>query len=119
MKDSKKWAQDILGLAGIELNGPHPWDMQVHDECMFDRVFREGSLGLGEAYMDGWWDAEALDEFIARVLSADLYKKLHANLPLILHAIKLHLTNLQSAKRAFIVGEKHYDIGNDLYTHAR
>lgn len=38
----------------------------------FGRLLAEGTLGLGESYMDGWWDVEALDEFIARLRRARL-----------------------------------------------
>lgn len=39
---------------------------------MFSRVLAQGSLGLGESYMDGWWDCERLDEFFFRILRARL-----------------------------------------------
>ena len=38
--------------------------LQVHDVRMYGRLLGQGSLGLGEAYMEGWWDVEALDEFL-------------------------------------------------------
>jgi cyclopropane-fatty-acyl-phospholipid synthase len=47
-----------------------PWDIQVHHLATFDRILTRGSLGLGESYMDGWWDCGAVDEFITRVLRA-------------------------------------------------
>ena len=53
-----------LDRAGIEVNGPDPADPQVHDERLWARLLRDGTLGLGESYMDGWWDAEALDRFL-------------------------------------------------------
>ena len=28
------------------------------------RVLRDGTLGVGEAYIDGWWDCDALDQMI-------------------------------------------------------
>jgi hypothetical protein len=33
---------------------------QVNDERMFQRVLARGTLGLGEAYMNGWWDCDQL-----------------------------------------------------------
>ena len=42
--------------AGITLGGNRPTDLVVHDERTYPRVFAHGSLGLGEAYMEGWWD---------------------------------------------------------------
>ena len=54
--------QRILERAGIEINGSCPWDLQVHDERLWRRVLLGGNVGLGDAYMDGWWDCQAIDE---------------------------------------------------------
>lgn len=112
---SKKKAQELLALAGIEIDGKNPWDIHVHNERFYRRVFGGGSLALGENYMDGWWDAEELDAFFDKVFSAELNRKL-ITLPLLFHIARARLRNLQDDSRAFIVGEQHYDVGNDLYT---
>ena len=51
---------ELLAHADIKLGGDRPWDITVHDERLFARVLRDGSLGFGETYVDGWWDAPAL-----------------------------------------------------------
>lgn len=107
-------AERMLVAADVRLNGDRPWDLQVHDPRLFARVFAHGSLGLGEAYMDGWWDAERLDQFLTQVIGAGLDRRLA--LPQKLARWSLgHLVNLQSAGRAFRIGERHYDRGNDLF----
>lgn len=78
-------------------------------------MFRQGALGLGEAYLDGWWDAEALDVFFHRILDADLDIAFEGKLPFLRDAALNALVNLQRKARAYTVGERHYDIGNDLY----
>jgi cyclopropane-fatty-acyl-phospholipid synthase len=108
--------REILASAGITLNGPNPWDIQVKDERVYSRIFRDGSLGFGEAYVDGWWDAERLDLAVERVLRAKLEKVVRENWVVVAHAVRARLFNLQAA-HAFEVGERHYDIGNDLYEH--
>ena len=55
--------QEILSTTGVKINGNNPWDIKIHDDRFYDRVFSQGSLGLGEAYMNGWWDCEKLDDF--------------------------------------------------------
>ena len=65
---------DLLSLAGIEVNGRNPWDIQVHDARFYKRAIGEVELGLGESYMNGWWDVEKLDEMIYRIIRADLQK---------------------------------------------
>ena len=65
-------AEQLFKAADVRVNGDRPWDFRVHDERTFARAFAHGSLGLGEAYMDGWWDCEDLDGFFFRVLDAHL-----------------------------------------------
>lgn len=108
--------QALLDRAGITINGTNPWDIQVHDERLYGRVLSSGSLGLGEAYMDGWWSAPALDEFFTRIFNADISGASLAKMQLVFLAAKDLILNAQTRRKAFEVGEAHYDIGNDLYT---
>ena len=108
-------ANEMLGRAGITINGPHPFDIQVHNPHFFKRVLQEGSLGLGESHMDGWWDCERLDIFFTKVLAAGLENQLPHHLKDTLRVAAAKLVNLQSKKRAWIVGKEHYDLGNDLF----
>jgi len=107
-------ARDMLSLADVQIDGDRPWDLRVHDPRLFARVFAHGSLGLGEAYMDGWWDVPRLDQFLARVIAARLDRRLALPRKAARWALG-HLVNLQSGRRAFRVGERHYDLGNDLF----
>lgn len=108
--------RDLLQTAGITLNGPHPWDPQIHDSRFEHRVLAQGSLGLGEGYMDGQWDCEQLDEMIARIIRADLGSHVPRNIRSAWHVTKAKLLNQQSKRRAFHIGQFHYNLGNDLYT---
>ncbi len=73
---SEALLRSLLEPAGVEINGSHPWDIQVHDPRFFDRLFTEVTLAAGESYMDGWWDCPALDEMISRALKADLITRI-------------------------------------------
>jgi len=107
--------QALLAQAGVTINGDNPGDIRVHNSDLYSRLLSGGVLALGESYMDGWWDCESLDQFICKILSANLDQKVKGNYRLALHVLKSKLFNLQKPKRAYQVGEKHYDIGNDLY----
>lgn len=111
----KRRTQALLAHAGIRIGGDRPWDIAVHRQEFYARVFREGSLGLGESYMDGWWDSPALDQFFDHLFRAQLKR---AVLPA-WRAIRLYLQSLllnpQTESRSFQVGESHYDRGNDLF----
>ena len=123
MTDSKEIVEEILSLADIELNGSRPWDVQINNEKVFDRILKEGSLGLGESYMDGWWDCKALDQFFDKLLSANLDKKAQQYLSLSSKAtiaVKFLMSktlNMQNITRSKQVAEQHYNLGNDFYQH--
>lgn len=106
--------QTLLSSAGIKINGDRPWDLRLHGPGVAERAFSTGNLGLGETYMDGAWDADALDEFFYRLLRSRVEKQVQP-LRLVFHALRSRLINLQNVKRAWQVGEAHYDLGNDFY----
>lgn len=108
--------EDVIAGAGVTIDGGRPWDIVVRDPRFFQRVLAEGELGLGESYMDGWWDAEQLDELVARILWAGLDQKVPHAWSTRTRIALAKLTNLQSRRRAFMVGERHYDLGNDLFS---
>lgn len=105
----------LLRPVDVHFNGDRPVDIQVHDDRLYARVIAEGSLGAGESYMDGWWDCDQLDEMIRRVLLARVDRSLGTVWRELPRALMARLVNRQSPRRAFRVGEHHYDIGNDLY----
>lgn len=111
---AKQTVQNLLDHADIQIGGDRPWDIQVHEEGLYDRVLSQGPMGLGESYMDGWWDVSKLDEFFAKVLRAGLEKKVRMNPATVWNFVKARIINMP-ALRAFEVGEEHYDVGNDLY----
>ncbi len=104
----------LLARADVQIGGGRPWDLVVHDDRLYRRVLSGGSLALGESYTDGWWDCERVDEFIYRVLRAGLDRKV-VSPGWLWAALRARLFNLQGPSRAFTVGERHYDLGNDLY----
>lgn len=108
---------ELIEPTGVRFNGDQPWDIQVRRPRLYDRVLRDGSLGLGEGYMDGDWDSAQLDETFHRLLAAELDQRIHGIARLRFAAVWLahRLINRQSTARAFKVGEHHYDIGNDIY----
>jgi cyclopropane-fatty-acyl-phospholipid synthase len=107
-------AAELLQMAGVQINGPASTDIRVHDEQLYARVFAHGSLGLGEAYMDGWWDADDLPGLFTRILSSHLDEHLKTLDTLIAH-LKARFINMQRGQHAFEIGKVHYDRGNDLF----
>lgn len=107
--------QDLFASADIRFDGRRPWDIRVHDARFFRAVLAGGTLGFGESYMDGWWDCEALDEMCCRAIRARLEERVPVNLHTALAFASSFLLNLQTRRRARLVGRRHYDVGNDFF----
>ncbi len=115
MEKEKKIIEALLKEAGITINGSNAYDIQVHNNNFYGRVLRKGSLGLGESYMDGWWDCVSLDEFFHKVLTVRLENKVGDNWSGLLKFATQVVLNAGRKSKAFDIGKWHYDIGNDLY----
>jgi cyclopropane-fatty-acyl-phospholipid synthase len=115
-KGPESVVRELFELAGITVNGTSEGDITVHDERFYERLLRDGSIGAGESYMDGWWDTPKLDVFVDKALRADLRRKIAGSWRLKALTAKAIVLNLQSRTRSSKSVEAHYDIGNDLYT---
>jgi len=111
----KKNVADILATAGIKINGADPWDLKIHNDGFYKRVLSEGTLGLGESYMDGWWDVDELDQFTFRVLRSGLYSKARLGLRSSMDVLLAKIFNMQDKNKAANNAMRSYDIGNRLF----
>ncbi|WP_346796127.1 cyclopropane fatty acyl phospholipid synthase [Halomonas sp. Bachu 37] len=111
---SHRFVADLLEQADIHINGNRPWDIRFNAHGVIDNALARGNLGLGESYVNGEWEAEYLDEFFLRLLRARLPERIKPT-QLMFHSLRTRLLNRQNARRAWEVGEKHYDLGNDFY----
>ena len=115
MNKAKKLIEEILHKVDIQIQGSRPWDIQVLNENFYERVFKYGSLGLGESYMDNWWDCANVDQFIYKILRADIKKNIPLNFDTIWAYIITSFINQQTKSKSRKVIDVHYDLGNDLY----
>jgi cyclopropane-fatty-acyl-phospholipid synthase len=106
--------EGLLAQAGIQLNGAQPWDIRMHRPRAIEQIFAQANLGLGETYMRGDWDCAALDEFFFRILRSQLHHQIRP-LRLAWHVLRFKLFNQQTHRRAWRVGQHHYDLGNAFY----
>ncbi|MDI6687100.1 MAG: cyclopropane fatty acyl phospholipid synthase [Desulfobacterales bacterium] len=106
--------EKLLSFADVKINGDRPWDIQVHNDELYARFLAEGSMGVGKSYVDGWWDCERLDKLFDKVFRAELDTKIKP-FSCLFETIKAKIVNMQKPSRAFNIGRRHYDMGNDLY----
>lgn len=106
----------VLASADIIVGGTRPHDIQIVNDAFFHRFLKEGRLGLGESYVDGWWECEALDEMFLKLFEARQgVSRQVKTARFALTALRAKLLPEGSGKRAYNIGAKHYDIGNKLY----
>jgi len=115
MSRAKALILELLSQANIEINGPKDDDIHVHHNAFYDRVLKEGALGLGESYMDKWWDCRALDIFFTKIFQANLTDKIKNSKRFLFKILLNKLFNFQNYHRAFEVGRKHYDLDDNLF----
>ncbi len=111
---NKEKIQELLTPLDICINGDRPWDIKVHDPRLYHRVLSHCSLGLGESYMDGWWDCQELDQFFYKLTIKKPHIKKFNQLS-ILPFIKDVIFNNQNRRLSKRVAEQHYDFGNNFY----
>jgi cyclopropane-fatty-acyl-phospholipid synthase len=114
MERIEQTIQSLLGIAGIKVNGTGEADIIVSNPGFYRRVFRDGSIGLGESYMEGWWDVKKTDDFFYHVLNASLDEKIRnwRYLPYFLGAL---VFNSGRQSKAYEIGKRHYNLSNNLF----
>src|ERR1019366_7072879 len=105
----------LFAGADIRMDGARPWDLRIHDERFFPRFLAGGTLGFGEAYMEGWWGCDALDDMCCRAARAHLEEHLPITFKTAAATLAANLFNLQTLRRSRRVAEVHYDLGNDFF----
>ncbi|MGQ0812849.1 MAG: cyclopropane fatty acyl phospholipid synthase [Gemmatimonadota bacterium] len=114
MHRTQQQIANLLATVDVRTDGARPHDMRVHDERFFERVLHHGVLGLGESYMDGWWDADRLDELFARLVRLDA-SRVPISFKLKWQFLKDRVFNRQRKSKAYRIAERHYNLGNDLF----
>lgn len=106
--------RESLARSGVAVNGDHPFDLRVRNRAFYHKVLSQGIHGALDAYVDGWWDCDRLDELTAKFLGDSFQLPAAGRLTLLWDLLRARLLNLQKRRRAFEV-RRHYDLGNDLF----
>jgi cyclopropane-fatty-acyl-phospholipid synthase len=94
--------------------------MVIHNPQTYLRLLAFGTLGFGEAYMEGWWDEanDNLVELLELFHRSNVYDQVrdHVTPRLVLAVLKQKLqtvpVRLQNSRKNV---QHHYDLGNDFY----
>ena len=115
------WGTAQFGGTASPTGGePRPFRIRVHDARVYGRVLREGSVGLGETYADGWWDVDDLPGFL-RLAHRSLARthrvrdRVHSLASPIVDPIASLRPADKQRDRTNI--RAHYDLGNELFQH--
>ncbi|HUN61385.1 MAG TPA: cyclopropane fatty acyl phospholipid synthase [Candidatus Sulfotelmatobacter sp.] len=114
-RDLQNRVASSLQRANVRINGARPWDIVVHDPRFYSALVSRASLGLGESYMDHWWDCADLSEFFCHLLHAHLDRRLSLNWTAGLAFLRARIANRQAKSQATENVHQHYDKGNALY----
>jgi cyclopropane-fatty-acyl-phospholipid synthase len=105
----------VLGRIDVRLDGARAWDLRVTDERFFRSALLRGSMGLGEAYMDGWWQCGDLEELSRRLLVGGVEHRFRFLPTYVAPRVAARLVNQQSVARSRRVADEHYSMDNDLF----
>lgn len=91
---NRRIIEGVLTRAGITVNGPEEYDIHIKNQKFYTRVLRDGSVGFGESYVEGWWECNALDEFFYRLFSMSAEKEFSSHFHFKLQLLKARFLNL-------------------------
>lgn len=104
-----------FAVADVRINGGRTWDIDVLDRRFYTDVAARGALGLGESYMNVWWDCADLAQMFCKFLKARLDRDRPIDWARVVVWLKAKLTNRQRKSAATANVHRHYDHGNELY----
>ena len=105
-----------LAAADIRIGGDRPWDMRINDPRALSAVRRRGMIGLGESYMNGWWDCDAIDQMFDRAVRAGAPALFRHHPRVILGWLGALLRNGQTRRASARDISAHYDLGYELFS---
>lgn len=117
MKERAKEAlRALLSEADVLIDGPRPWDVRVLNSRTYERVLAGGTPAAGDAYVDGWWEADRLDQFFHRVFMSDLQQNLTKSWRNRFDLLVARFSNRRAdAASRKIADDAAAGLGNDVY----
>jgi len=111
---TQDWLAQLLASADIHLNGNRAWDIHINHPHLLTRLLKQGGVALGDSYMDGWWECQAIDQMLERAMRARLHEKLQTPRAW-WESLRGRMRHSDSEGPSRIVGRMHYQVGNPVY----
>jgi cyclopropane-fatty-acyl-phospholipid synthase len=106
---AERLVRDTFTGCSIDVGGARPWDLRVRDRSFYRRMLRNPALELGETYLDGLWECDAIDEMVYRLYAAPSGRGHTRGWRHHWRDARARLTNPQSRARSNQVARRHYD----------
>ena len=95
-------------------------EVTVYDRRLYARLLRDGSIGLGESYADGWWDADDLAGLLrlahrSLVRTHPVRDRAHRLIRPVVDPIARRRPADRQQDQVNV--RAHYDLGNELFQH--
>ncbi|MGH8042655.1 MAG: class I SAM-dependent methyltransferase [Rudaea sp.] len=123
LRDCRLHIVDALGETTLGTPAPSPADtlqatLKVYDAVFYRQVAGNGSVGAGEAYMDGAWQCDDLVALMRMLVrNRDLLDAMESGLArfggMLMRALHAVRRNTRDGSRRNIAA--HYDLGNDFF----
>ncbi len=101
--------------ADVAIGGTRAWDVRVRNPSFYTRLARNPAFQLGDTYLDGLWECDAIDELLYRLLASGVARDSERRGTFHLRSAWARVRNLQSVARATDVATAHYDLDTELY----
>ncbi len=101
--------------AGLRIGSSKENDVVVHDNRFFKEVLLKGSIGLGDSYADGVWDASSVDYVVFALIKSGVYNSTLAQIYDSVGSAARRIKNLQDKVSSYKVIDKHYDLDSSLF----
>lgn len=69
---AKSIVDGLFRYAGLKINGPDASDPQIRNPKFYRRLLLQGSIGLGDMYMEEWYTVERVDLMIEKIVRSGL-----------------------------------------------
>ena len=106
----------LLKSRGIIAGQNSTSDIRIKHKGVFERILTKGTLGMGESYMDGWWESDHLDDVAYKLCLGEPDLSFKDKLAMGWASFSAQVFNKQNRSGALKV-RRHYNTGNELFRH--